>query len=76
MYYLVPRINGGLAHLAHGHEGIVVDVVGEILVQVHRVGDHEVEDVVGPIRAATVLRQVLVEINYSVYDSVADSGSA
>ena len=35
-------------HLAHGHEGVVVDVVREVLVQVHLVGDHEVEDVVGP----------------------------
>jgi hypothetical protein len=61
-----PKIEGGLAHLAHGHEGIVVDVVGEILVQVHRVGDHEVEDVVGSIRAAAVLRQVLEDINSSI----------
>ncbi len=60
------------AHLAHGHEGIIVDVVGEILVQVHRVGDHEVEDVVGPIRADTVLRQVLADKNYSIYDSVSN----
>ena len=37
--------------LAHRHQRIVVDVVGELagLVEIDLVGDHEVEDVVGPL---------------------------
>ena len=37
--------------LAHGHQRIIVDVVGELagLVEIDLVGDHEVEDVVGPL---------------------------
>jgi hypothetical protein len=44
-------------YLAHGHEGIVVDVVGQVVVQVHLVSDHEVKDVVGPVHGDTRLQK-------------------
>ena len=49
--HLLAIIDGVNLDFAHGHGGVVIDVVREqsLLMQVHHMGDHEVEDVVGSL---------------------------
>ena len=68
--HLLRVIDGVDFDLAHGHQRIIVDVVGELagLVEIDLVGDHEVEDVIGSLTGglvghARLLQQVSLNIS-------------